>query len=104
HDDHVVGEAERGGRAPVGRQRVLAAAQVVGAGGGHEVQRVGPEGADLWPEEVVGQGHGDDLALADEPGGGLDLVRADVVEGPQLVVGSPAAPVGVLGDVVPDDV
>lgn len=92
HDDHVVGEAEPTD-GPERRQRlVLSPGEVVRAGRGGDQLGVGPQPAVLWSALVVGQGQGDDLAVADQRGGGADLFGAHEVQCAELVVLTPAAP------------
>src|SRR5215211_2189899 len=69
----------------------------------HQVDGVeAAEPARLGAGLIQRQAAGDDLARPDQGGGGGDVLGPDVVEGAELVVVTPAAPVGVAATQLPD--
>ena len=96
-------------------QRVVGIAQVaawtlvepagdgVGAGGEHGVDRVpaAAEQAALRPAGIERDPEGEHPAVPDQPGGGDDVLGADMVQRADLVVLAPAAPIlELLGGVI----
>src|SRR6185312_6255023 len=94
HGHHIVGGADA---ALVEHARIG-----VGAGAQHGVDRVGAAHARVFalgalrPGMVVIERERDHLAFFDQAGGGDDVFGAGVIEGADLVVGAPFAPVFVL--------
>ena len=94
HGDGVVGVAQAAGQGLAAE--ALGADDGVGAGGDHLVDRVeAAGGAGLRPVRVQRHAQGDDLTLAHQMRRLHDLARGDVVEGAELVVGAPLAPVAI---------
>ena len=86
-------------------EQALGAGGVFGAGQGRVAHAVvAAEVAGLRAVEVEGEAEPDDLAELHRAGGVADDPAGDQVGGAALVVGSPATPVGVLGDVLVEDV
>jgi hypothetical protein len=88
HVDGVVSVLE------VRRRLILVARDGVGAGGQHRVDRTPSSAEEPGLDRLLErQPKGEDPALADQPSCGDDVLRSNVIEGPDLVVLAPAAPV-----------